>query len=119
MRDDGWNTLLEQVFNFCEKFHVDTLDMNDLYVGEIRSRRKAKKVTNLHHYQVELFNTIIDMQLQELNFRFNELLSLPDQLENFVMDMRVNIEAYELQGLGDISRKRVQTRRDVAYPQVY
>ncbi|XP_073152995.1 uncharacterized protein [Henckelia pumila] len=160
MRDDGWSILLDEVSNFCEKFHVDTPNMDDLYVGERRSRRKAKKVTNLHHYQVEFFNTIIDMQLQELNFRFNEvntelllsvaclnpsdsfaafdrqklvklaqfypkdfspiqLLSLPDQLENFVMDMRMNFEASELQGLGDISRKMVQTRRDVAYPLVY
>ncbi|XP_073137936.1 uncharacterized protein [Henckelia pumila] len=68
MRDDGWSTLLEEVSNFCEKFHVDTLNMNYLYVGERRSRRRAEKVTNLHHYQVELFNTVIDIQLQELNF---------------------------------------------------
>ncbi|KAK4559753.1 hypothetical protein RGQ29_008794 [Quercus rubra] len=28
--------------------------------------------TNLHHYRVELFYTVIDMQLQELNNRFSE-----------------------------------------------
>ena len=30
-------------------------------------------MTNLHHYQVELFYTLIDMQLQELNNRFTEV----------------------------------------------
>ncbi|PIM99151.1 hypothetical protein CDL12_28358 [Handroanthus impetiginosus] len=35
--------------------------------------RKVFKVTYLHHYRVELFYTIIDMQLQELNDWFNEV----------------------------------------------
>ena len=30
-------------------------------------------MTNLYHYRVELFYTVIDMQLQELNNRFNEV----------------------------------------------
>ncbi|KAH9657293.1 TTF-type domain-containing protein [Citrus sinensis] len=37
-----------------------------------RSRRKAREITNLHRYQVELFYAVLDMQLQELNNRFNE-----------------------------------------------
>lgn len=160
MWDDGWGSLLEEVLIFCEKFHIATLNMDDLYIDEKRSRRKAEKVTNSHHYRVQLFNTVIDMQLWELDFQFNEvntkllicvaclnpsnsfaafdeqrlvklaqfypkdfspieLLSLSDQLKNFVMNMRMNVEASELQGLGDISMKMVQTRRDVAYPLVY
>ena len=31
---------------------------------------KAHEITNLHHYQVELFYVVIDIQLQELNSRF-------------------------------------------------
>ena len=37
-----------------------------------RKRCKAQEITNLHHYQVELFCTILDIQLQELNNQFNE-----------------------------------------------
>lgn len=31
-----------------------------------------KEITNLHHYHVDLFYIVIDMQLQELNNCFNE-----------------------------------------------
>ncbi|XP_075649763.1 uncharacterized protein LOC142620249 [Castanea sativa] len=37
-----------------------------------RSRRKTQQNTNLHHYRVKLFYTVIDLQLQELNNRFSE-----------------------------------------------
>ncbi|XP_075636729.1 uncharacterized protein LOC142608964 [Castanea sativa] len=38
-----------------------------------RPRRNTQQNTNLHHYLVELFYTVIDMQLQELNNRFSEV----------------------------------------------
>ena len=31
MRDDGWNTLLDEVSAFCAKNNVDVPDMDDLY----------------------------------------------------------------------------------------
>ena len=43
-----------------------------MFLNRGRKRRKAQEITNLHHYRVELFCTILDMQLQELNNRFNE-----------------------------------------------
>ncbi|KAL4605598.1 hypothetical protein ACB092_09G041100 [Castanea dentata] len=74
MRDDGWNSLLEEVSAFCEKNNIDVPDMDDFY--QPRPRRKAQNMKNSHHYQVELFYTVIDMQLQKLNSRFenSELL---------------------------------------------
>ncbi|KAL4602860.1 hypothetical protein ACB092_10G083500 [Castanea dentata] len=38
-----------------------------------RPRRNTQQNTNLHHYRVELFYTVIDMQLQELNNRFSKV----------------------------------------------
>ena len=49
--------------------------MDDVFVAQGRSQRKAQKVTNLHHYRVEVFYTVIDRQLSELNDRFNEVNS--------------------------------------------
>ncbi|KAL4611456.1 hypothetical protein ACB092_08G124600 [Castanea dentata] len=74
MRDDGWNSLLEEVSAFCEKNNIDVPDMDDFY--QPRPRRKAQNMKNSHHYRVELFYTVIDIQLQELNSRFenSELL---------------------------------------------
>ena len=45
--------------------------MEDIFKARGKSRCTQEK-TNLHNYQVELFYTVIDMQLQELNSRFNE-----------------------------------------------
>ena len=72
MRDDGWESLLTEVSSFCNKQGISISNMNDKFVARGRSRRKAPKITNLHHYNVEVFYTIIDMQLQELNNRFTE-----------------------------------------------
>ena len=38
-----------------------------------RSRRNVEAKTYLHYYRVELFYAVIDLQLQELNNRFNEI----------------------------------------------
>ena len=68
MRNDGWNSLLEEVSSFCAKNNIDVPNMDDLY--QPQSRQKAQSMKNSHHYQVELFYTVTDMQLQELNSRF-------------------------------------------------
>ncbi|KAJ9566997.1 hypothetical protein OSB04_002963 [Centaurea solstitialis] len=39
--------------------------------GNPRNRRNV--VTNRHHFEVEIFNTVLDMQIQELGNRFNEV----------------------------------------------
>ncbi|CAN1248213.1 Zinc finger MYM-type protein 1 [Linum perenne] len=54
-----------------ENIHIPS--MNDVFVLPGRSRRNSQQVTNLHHYQVEVFYTVVDMQLQELNSRFDEV----------------------------------------------
>uniref|UniRef100_A0A7N0RCR7 TTF-type domain-containing protein n=1 Tax=Kalanchoe fedtschenkoi TaxID=63787 RepID=A0A7N0RCR7_KALFE len=51
MRNNEWDSLLEE---------------------RSRSRRKAHSITNLHHYRVEWYYSIIDMQILELNNRFDE-----------------------------------------------
>ncbi|XP_026444004.1 zinc finger MYM-type protein 1-like [Papaver somniferum] len=47
-------------------------DMNDVFQREGRPRRNVEEVTNSYHYRAEYFNTVINMQLLELNNRFNE-----------------------------------------------
>jgi hypothetical protein len=98
---------------------------------------------NSHHYRVQLYFTIIDMQLQELNNRFNEasfelllcvaclspnnifvsfnkekllrlaqfypndflaiqLITLDNQLETYILDMRSSDEFATLKGLDNL-----------------
>lgn len=160
LRDEGWGSLLSEVSSFCSKNDISVPIMEDIFVVPGRSRRNAPQITNLHHYHVELFCTIIDMQLQELNNRFTEansklllcvtclnpsgafsafdkqrlielamfypvdfsplqLMMLDDQLENYIVDVRSNNDFTELIGITDLSRKLVETKRDLIYPLVY
>ena len=73
MRESGWSSLLDQVSYFCERHNINIPTMNDTFLTRGRPRRKVHEITNLYHYQVELFYAIIHMQLQELNSRFIEV----------------------------------------------
>ncbi|XP_027071787.2 uncharacterized protein [Coffea arabica] len=72
-REDGWDFLLDEVCLFCEKHEIIIPKMDEMFITSGRSRRKVQQITNLHHYRVELFCAVIDLQLQELNNRFNEI----------------------------------------------
>ena len=47
--------------------------MDGVFKARGRSRRNSQEVTNSYHYRVELFYTVVDMQLLELNNRFDEV----------------------------------------------
>lgn len=47
------------------------------------------------------------------------LMLLDNQLETYIIDMCNNIEFASLKGIGDLSKKLVETRRHVVYPLVY
>ena len=72
MRDDGWDSCLNQVSSFCVKHRIRVINMDDMFMPQGRSRRKTQEIKNMHHYRVDLFCAVIDMQLQELNSRFLE-----------------------------------------------
>ncbi|XP_062094369.1 uncharacterized protein LOC133800427 [Humulus lupulus] len=72
MRDNGWDSLVEEVSKFCVEFNIDVLNMDGMYCVQGKSRRRALKLTNFHYFRIDFFNSVIDLQLQELNSRFNE-----------------------------------------------
>ncbi|XP_028093165.1 uncharacterized protein LOC114293326 [Camellia sinensis] len=72
MRESGRTSLLDDILSFCEKHEIDVPQMDDVFVARGRKRRNAQEITNLHHYHAELFYTILDMQIQELNACFTE-----------------------------------------------
>ncbi|KAJ9560496.1 hypothetical protein OSB04_005656 [Centaurea solstitialis] len=73
---DHLNTTLQRkdqdIVNAMNQNDAQILDLNDAYYNGI-SRRRGSQVSNLHHYQVDVFYAVIDMQLPELNHRFNEV----------------------------------------------
>ncbi|CAN6554381.1 unnamed protein product [Malus baccata var. baccata] len=72
LRDDDFGDLLQDVEKFCEEHDIIVPNMEDLHFVPGKSRRKAPKITNFHYYRVDLYFQVLDMQLKELNDRFNE-----------------------------------------------
>ncbi|KAH9667247.1 TTF-type domain-containing protein [Citrus sinensis] len=73
LRDNRWNTLLDQVKVFCETRNIDVPEMDAPYVArQGRARHQEDTFTVADHYRVNIFYVAIDCQLQELNSRFNE-----------------------------------------------
>ena len=73
MIKEEWESLLHQVSSFCVKHKIKVPNMEDIYVVQGRSRRNPDESTNRHYYYVELLYAVLDLQLQELNNRFNEV----------------------------------------------
>ena len=57
---------------FYTTHDIPILNIDEIFVVSGRLRRNTQQNTNLHHYCVELFYTVIDVQLQEFNNRFSE-----------------------------------------------
>lgn len=70
LRDTGFAKTLPKVFSFCHKHNIDIVDMTENYVTP---RNRRTKVTNQYHFEVEIFNTVLDMQIIEFGDRFSEI----------------------------------------------
>ncbi|GAV90762.1 LOW QUALITY PROTEIN: Dimer_Tnp_hAT domain-containing protein/DUF4371 domain-containing protein, partial [Cephalotus follicularis] len=73
MRENFWDSLLDEVSLFCNKQNIIVPKMDDMWVPRGRSRRRVQGLTNSNYYHIEVFYTVIDMQLLELNDRFTEV----------------------------------------------
>ncbi|XP_050945158.1 uncharacterized protein LOC127150698 [Cucumis melo] len=73
MRESVWASLLERVSYFCNSHDIEVLKMDAMFLVRGRKSQKSQPITNLLHYHVEVFYTVIDMQFQVLNNRFSEL----------------------------------------------
>lgn len=74
LREDGWNSFMKKVSDFCVKHATENLNMEDNFI-DLRRPKKETNKTNLHYYRVNCFYTVLDRQLQEFNNRFNEVNS--------------------------------------------
>ncbi|KAG2567586.1 zinc finger MYM-type protein 1-like isoform X1 [Panicum virgatum] len=71
--DQGWEDFLKEVESFCVKNKIKIPDMDIFYKPVGRDRRFFVQIKNLHRYRVDMFLSIIDRQLLELNERFSEV----------------------------------------------
>ncbi|XP_023744251.1 uncharacterized protein LOC111892447 [Lactuca sativa] len=70
LRNNGFPSMLEKVFSFSRKHEIEIVEMSGFYVTP---RNRRTKVTNQHHFEVDIFNTVLDMQIQEFGDCFSEV----------------------------------------------
>ena len=62
-RDEGWDSLMNDVTSFCVKHDIEIPNMDEL--APLRTQGKSKRrrldVTLEHYYRVNVFYTILDM----------------------------------------------------------
>ncbi|XP_024989158.1 zinc finger MYM-type protein 1-like [Cynara cardunculus var. scolymus] len=69
-RETGFDLLLKKMYSFCEANGIEALDMEDHYS---KNGRQRTNITNRHYYKFDIFNTVVDMQIQEFRDRFSEV----------------------------------------------
>ncbi|KAG5630521.1 hypothetical protein H5410_002238 [Solanum commersonii] len=72
MRESGLESLMDEVYSFCGKHDILILKMTEDYP---RLKCKEFEVSYLYHFRVEVFYAVINLQLQELNNRFDVVTS--------------------------------------------
>ena len=68
LRDHGWNKLISDVTQFCNKQGIKVPNMASSYADYVR----GAEVTVEHHYRYDIFMVAVDQQAHELNCRFSE-----------------------------------------------
>jgi hypothetical protein len=72
--DAGWDDFLTKVTSFCTKHKIKVVDMEGPYFPVGRPRRGVcNGVINYHRFKVDMFVSVIDRQIGELNGRFDEV----------------------------------------------
>ncbi|ESR50288.1 hypothetical protein CICLE_v10033576mg, partial [Citrus x clementina] len=66
----GYANELSRALQRKDQDILNAVKLVEVYKHNLQKLRD--KITNLHRYRVELFYVVLDMQLQELNNRFNE-----------------------------------------------
>ncbi len=72
LRNDGWLNFLELVTEFCTRHEIDLPNLEEPYAPAGRSRRTQELVTNYQHFKVDIFNDVLDHQMQELSHQFTD-----------------------------------------------
>ncbi|KAG5602718.1 hypothetical protein H5410_034088 [Solanum commersonii] len=104
LRNEGWDSLIENVSAFCVKYDILIPNFDEFYVNFGGSRRKVLEYTISHHYRVEVFLRLLIGVLQELNDRFNEIASF---IKTHIFSRRRPIDGwkYMIEEIGPNARK--------------
>ncbi|XP_060182838.1 uncharacterized protein LOC132612763 [Lycium barbarum] len=126
MRESEWQSLLDDVFSFCDKHEILILKIDARYILG-KSKHRALDITYSHHFRVGFFYGVIDFLLQELNSRFNvpnefdnkKLRDLSCQLDNFIVYVRGSDKRFfNIKGITDLANALAQSELHQTWPLV-
>ncbi|XP_051120412.1 uncharacterized protein LOC127244118 [Andrographis paniculata] len=114
--------LIWRVYSFCQKHGVERLNMEDCYVT---SRNRKTIISNRHHFEVDIFNTVLDMQIQEFGDRFTEVstelltnmaaLSPQDSFSMFDASKLVKLSTFYPYDFKNMERSTLERKLDIYY----
>ncbi|KAI3523499.1 hypothetical protein L1887_01674 [Cichorium endivia] len=122
LRATGFEKTLAKVFSFCHKHDINIVDMNENYVT---SRNRRTNVTNQYHFEVDIFNTVVDMQIIEFGDRFSEIstqlleymgaLSPCDSFANFDKTKLLKLSELYKKDFDDSERMQLEGELEIYY----
>ncbi|XP_022883750.1 zinc finger MYM-type protein 1-like [Olea europaea var. sylvestris] len=120
MREEGWDSFLEEVCSFCQQHYIHVPNMDDMFVHlAIRGRPQPCLCPQDSFSSFDKKSLIRLAELYPLDFSAVDGIILIDQLETYIFDMRSSKEFEGLNDLGDLAEKLVLTKKDKVYPLVY
>nr|XP_009626664.1 uncharacterized protein LOC104117324 [Nicotiana tomentosiformis] len=121
MRDEGWESLMDEVYLFCTKHDILVPNMEEFYIPE-KSKCRPSSVTYSHHLRVEPFYTVMDLQLHELNSRFDVVsdnlllgmasLNLANSFANFDKERIMTLAKYYPDEFGKLKLRDLSHQLD-------
>ncbi|KAK9713534.1 hypothetical protein RND81_06G033700 [Saponaria officinalis] len=102
MRENGWDDLILKFGAFCCENDISMPDMSAPYKKGLRNCEK--NITNAHYYRVNIFYSVIDFQLTELDSRFTES-SLEILVLSASLDPRYGFRAFKREDVCKLALK--------------
>ncbi|PVH38689.1 hypothetical protein PAHAL_5G328300 [Panicum hallii] len=124
IRDDGWESLLQTIYSFCEEHSIPKLDMEEEYID----RHKPRK--NLLTYMAALSpkDSFGDFKLESLmelaklhldDFNQEQLKDLAHELPIYIDNIKADERFSNLNSITALAKLMVDTNKHQAFPLVY
>lgn len=113
LRGYGWESLLDEVFAFCDEHHLEKLEMEEAYVNpKFLSPRDSFNDFNL--------DSLMSLaKLYPKDFDSGELRDLSHHLCLYIADVQAAERFSNIETIVELSRMLIQTRKHLCYPLVY
>ncbi|XP_022894113.1 uncharacterized protein LOC111408601 [Olea europaea var. sylvestris] len=129
LRENGWDTLLSRVIEFCVDRHILVPNMEDIVV--VKDSILQELNDRFSETTTELFTCIsclspkdLDKLLRlaqfcPLDFNSEELLLFRPQLDKFLLLVRMEKAFFNLNSISCVAQKLIETRSSYYFPLVY